>query len=418
MGLVNEPQARYDLLRFVTQMYLCRMNKDLTPADFTYELPVEAIAFHPSERRDGARLLHFKRGTISDRLFGEVPAILPLGSQLVLNNTRVIHARLHAYKSSGGKLEIFLLRPASGSVETAMAARSNCSWICLVGGAKKWKTGPVELGDGDLSVSAEKGVKNDDEYVIHFNWSPEEKSFSEVVETLGKIPLPPYIAREAVDDDRIRYQTAFAERPGSVAAPTAGLHFTDELLSNLNSDLVKLTLHVSAGTFKPMGEGSIADHHMHEEQCEVSLESIRDLAKPVKRFAVGTTALRTLESLYWLAVKWQQTGSQARTVDQYEPYQLDTPFHTYEAAMTWLASKMESSKQTSYTFTTSIMIAPGYQVRAVDGLFTNFHMPKSTLLLLVSACIGDAWKTVYEHALTSGYRFLSYGDSSLLEFER
>lgn len=391
------------------------MNTALTPDDFDYDLPEDRIAMFPAERRDEARLLHFTGGQIIDRRFGEVPAILPEGSQIVVNNTRVIHARIIARKPTGGSIELFLLRPGDDSLETAMAATTKCQWVCLVGGAKRWKSKAVSVHDTKLNLEARLIEKLQDGYLIEFAWTPVETPFGEVVEQLGRIPLPPYIARDAEANDRLRYQTRFAERPGSVAAPTAGLHFTDALLEQMNAKLVKLTLHVSAGTFKPMATGSISDHAMHEEHCEVSREAVRHLAEPVKRYAVGTTSLRTLESIFWLAEKWKNTGIRPIAIDQYEPYSLVSEFGTYSDAMTWLGRALDEEGRDRLGFTTSIMIAPGYKVKSVNGLFTNFHMPKSTLLLLVSALIGDDWRRVYDHALRNDYRFLSYGDGSLLE---
>ncbi len=387
-----------------------------TPEDFAYDLPQSRIALHPADRRDGAKLLHYRQGSIADHVFGDVTRILPAGSQLILNNTRVIHARLFAYKPTGGRVEIFLLRPENTSVEEAMNAQGACTWRCLVGGAKKWKSGAVSLGDDHFQISAEVVGRDEEEFLVSLKWQPASVAFSEMVEALGKIPLPPYINREAGEADQIRYQTAFAERLGSVAAPTAGLHFTAPILDTLEVELVKLTLHVSAGTFKPISADRIDAHVMHEEQCDVALESIRALARKKRRYAVGTTALRTLESLYWLAEKWKKEGVQPKLIDQYQPYRLEASYDDYEAAMADLAARMEAAGLEQLSFATSIMIAPGYTVRSIHGLFTNFHMPKSTLLLLVHALIGDDWKRVYAHALASDYRFLSYGDSSLLEF--
>lgn len=387
---------------------------DHSPEEFDYHLPAEAIALHPLAQRDQSKLLVYRSGDISDHHFGDLTSILPLGSQLVVNNTKVIHARIVGAKDTGGRVEIFLLRPHNVSVEAAMEARGTASWWCLVGGAKRWKTGAVTAHNDGLSLSAHRIDRNDDEFLIEFTWDAATASFSQILERIGRIPLPPYIARDADADDLLRYQTTFAEREGSVAAPTAGLHFTPELMQQLQVQRVNLTLHVSAGTFKPMASERIADHPMHEEYCECSLEAIAALTVPVERYAVGTTSLRTLESLYWLAVKDAQSGSLPQHVDQHEPYRLTSAFATYEAAMQHLHARMMAEGIDRLAFTTSIMIAPGYRVKSVRGLFTNFHMPKSTLLLLVCALIGDDWKRVYDHALTGGYRFLSYGDGSLL----
>lgn len=391
------------------------MNTNYRPEDFDYDLPEEAIALHPAERRDASRLLHYKGGQISDCAFVDVVNILPPGSQLILNNTRVIHARLIGHKPTGGKVEIFLLRPADDAVDQAMQATRLTHWMCLVGGAKRWKDGHVTIQSEDVTVHATVVEKRGDEFLVALEWKPSGMPFAEVLERVGRIPLPPYIHREADESDRLRYQTAFAEKLGSVAAPTAGLHFTDDILNALNVDQVKLTLHVSAGTFKPMAVDSIFDHEMHEEHCEVERSAIEMLSRPGKKYAVGTTSLRTLESLYWLAEKWRREGTMPLFIDQHEPYKVEPYFAGFTEAMEWLHAALGGENRDRYGFETSIMIAPGYTVRSIDGIFTNFHMPKSTLLLLVHAIIGDEWRRVYSHALQSGYRFLSYGDSSFLE---
>jgi S-adenosylmethionine:tRNA ribosyltransferase-isomerase len=391
------------------------MKTDYRPEDFDYDLPEEAIALHPAERRDASRLLHYKGGLITDHAFSDVVGLLPPGSQLILNNTRVIHARLIGHKSTGGKVEIFLLRPADDAVDHAMRATGLTHWMCLVGGAKRWKDGHVTIQSEDVTVHASLVEKRGDEFLVALEWKPSGMPFAEVLEHAGRIPLPPYIHREANESDRLRYQTAFAEKLGSVAAPTAGLHFTDEILRSLSVDQVKLTLHVSAGTFKPMSVDAIFDHEMHEEQCEVERSAIEMLSRAGKKYAVGTTSLRTLESVYWLAEKWRREGKMPRFIDQYEPYKVEPQFADFNEAMAWLHTALGEEKLDRYGFETSIMIAPGYNLRSIDGIFTNFHMPKSTLLLLVHAIIGDDWRRVYSHALSSGYRFLSYGDSSLLE---
>jgi len=387
---------------------------DHSPEEFDYVLPSAAIALHPLAQRDQSKLLFYRKGEISDHRFADLARILPAGSQLIVNNTKVIHARIVGQKDTGGRIEIFLLRPHNLSTESAMVARDVTQWWCLVGGAKRWKAGAVSVEGGGVQLSATRVERSDDEFLIEFKWDGAATTFSQVLEQVGRIPLPPYIAREAIDEDLYRYQTAFAEREGSVAAPTAGLHFTPELVAQLQVNRVNLTLHVSAGTFKPMSTDRIADHPMHEEYCECTLAAISALTLAVDRYAVGTTSLRTLESLYWLAVKAKLHGAIPQHVDQYEPYQLATPFDSFEAAMQFLHARMVAEGFQQIAFATSIMIAPGYTVRSIKGLFTNFHMPKSTLLLLVYALIGEDWRRVYDHALSGGYRFLSYGDGSLL----
>ncbi len=387
---------------------------DHSPEEFDYHLPAEAIALHPLAQRDQSKLLLYSNGEISDHRFADLANILPVGSQLVVNNTKVIHARIVGQKETGGRVEVFLLRPHNLTTESAMLARDVTQWWCLVGGAKRWKSGPVRVQEAGVRLNATRVDRNDDEFLIEFTWDGGTCTFSQILEQVGRIPLPPYIAREAIDEDLYRYQTAFAEREGSVAAPTAGLHFTPELVEKLHVNRVNLTLHVSAGTFKPMSSERISDHPMHEEYCECTLEAISALTLEVERYAVGTTSLRTLESLYWLAVKTKLEGVISQHVDQHEPYRLNSPFSSFEEAMRYLHTHMRAENQERIAFTTSIMIAPGYRVQSVRGLFTNFHMPKSTLLLLVCALIGEDWKRVYDHALSGGYRFLSYGDGSLL----
>ncbi len=391
------------------------MSTHYRPEDFDYPLPEAAIALHPAERRDASRLLHYKAGVIHDYAFSDVTKLLPAGSQLILNNTRVIHARLIGRKPTGGKVEIFLLRPADDAVDQAMQATGLTHWMCLVGGAKRWKDGRVAIEGDGIALYASVVEKRGDEFLVALEWQPAKRSFAEVLESVGRIPLPPYIHREVEENDRLRYQTAFAEKLGSVAAPTAGLHFTDEILNALKIEQVKLTLHVSAGTFKPMTADSIFEHEMHEEQCEVERSAIAMLSREGRKYAVGTTSLRTLESLYWLAEKWRREGHIPRFIDQHEPYKVEPFFASFTEAMAWLYDALGKEKLERYGFETSIMIAPGYRVRSIAGIFTNFHMPKSTLLLLVHAIVGDDWRTVYDHALMNGYRFLSYGDSSLLE---
>jgi S-adenosylmethionine:tRNA ribosyltransferase-isomerase len=387
---------------------------DHSPDEFDYTLPNEAIALHPLAQRDQSKLLLYSKGEIGDHRFADLTRILPIGSQLIVNNTKVIHARIVGQKETGGRVEVFLLRPHNLSTESAMLARDVTQWWCLVGGAKRWKSGAVSVQEGGFVLSATRVDRNDDEFLIEFKWNNAAATFSQVLEQVGRIPLPPYIAREAIDEDLYRYQTAFAEREGSVAAPTAGLHFTPELVEKLNVQRINLTLHVSAGTFKPMATERIADHPMHEEYCECTLEAVSALTLEVERYAVGTTSLRTLESLYWLAVKAHSSDAIPQHVDQHEPYRLNSPFESFEMAMQYLQERMQAAKQERIAFSTSIMIAPGYRIQSVRGLFTNFHMPKSTLLLLVCALIGEDWKRVYDHALSGGYRFLSYGDGSLL----
>jgi S-adenosylmethionine:tRNA ribosyltransferase-isomerase len=384
-----------------------------TASDFDYDLPADRIPDRPAASREGAKLLIYKSGTISDLNFSDVVSAVPQNAQLVVNDTRVIHARLYLEKETGGKVQVFLLQPFNATVEEAMSHRSESMWWCLVGGAKKWKDGLIKLTHEGVTISAERVNRDDEKFLIRLTWSS-DVSFAELIDVVGNIPLPPYMLREADHDDVLRYQTTYAKQPGSVAAPTAGLHFTPEIISAMQAEVVPVTLHVSAGTFKPVTQDNIVDHTMHEEECIVPLSAIKGLSIKTPRFAVGTTSLRTLESLRWIAVKWFHTNIPQHEVSQTDAYDFVDPFVCFEDAMAFLAEQVEAQQWDGCRFKTAIMISPGYEVKSITGLFTNFHMPKSTLLFLVSALIGDDWKKVYSHALDSEYRFLSYGDSSLL----
>ncbi len=331
-----------------------------------------------------------------------------------MNDTRVIHARVFVFKETGGRIELFLLRPAGGSVEEAMVKQGAARWWCLVGGAKKWKEGKVSVENGQVRLEADVLARKDDKFLIELHWHPADMTFAELVGHLGKIPLPPYMNREAEEEDSVRYQTTYASNPGSVAAPTAGLHFTDGILNAIEAEQVKLTLHVSAGTFKPISVDDYRQHEMHDEECVVHIETLASLSQRVTRYAIGTTSLRTLESLFWLAAKWKTSGERPDHVEQFDATRITSPFKHFEESMNWLFQQLTAAGDERISFRTSIMISPGYGVWSIDGIFTNFHMPKSTLILLVSALIGDDWRKVYDYALSHDYRFLSYGDSSLL----
>ncbi|MFT4682646.1 MAG: S-adenosylmethionine:tRNA ribosyltransferase-isomerase [Flavobacteriales bacterium] len=394
--------------------YFCQMFEDLSPDLFDYDLPAERIPAFPLKERQHARLLISHGGVIQDALFKDVPKILGEQTQLILNDTKVIHARLFLQKPTGGRVELFLLQPFEATIEEAMLHQGATKWWCLIGGAKKWKEGKVSIEAEGIQLQAEKLDRDQERFCVQIEWNDEAKPLALVLEELGKIPLPPYMQREAEEEDAIRYQTTYASRPGSVAAPTAGLHFTPEILSESKAELVKLTLHVSAGTFKPVSSDKLSEHTMHDEECHVKKQALIQLSKPMKRFAVGTTSLRTLESLYWVAVRLKESGELPQEIIQTDPYTFEDSFADFEEAMNSLVKYLELNELNSIEFRTSIMISPGYKVKSIVGLFTNFHMPKSTLLFLVAALIGDRWQDVYAHALNHDYRFLSYGDSSLL----
>ena len=394
-------------------------------AAFDYALEPERIAVHPAQPRDHARLLVYGSGRMHHRPFYEIPNELPDGIQLCVNDSRVIAARLVFEKPTGGRIEIFCLEPHAQYPEPSIAlnARGHVHWRCLIGGASKWKKGsPLTLllpgmGAADY-LTAQLIEKGDTDFHVRFEWPERIGSFGEVLERAGRIPLPPYIKRMPEEADRIDYQTAYAQQDGSVAAPTAGLHFTDGVLSALKQkDIVPLpiTLHVGAGTFKPVTAARLEQHAMHGEWIHVQKSLLTKLLEHRgKRVVVGTTSLRTLESIYWLGNRLCQNKlASIDRLTQWEPYQEKNPVPV-SAAIEALLERMDKTNHDSLWSRTELLIAPGYRVRMADGLITNFHQPRSTLLLLVSAFIGADWKRVYEYALENDFRFLSYGDSSLL----
>ena len=345
---------------------------------------------------------------------------------MVFNQTKVVHARLLFKKPSGGIIEVFCLAPAEqyADIQTAMLQKGSVMWECLIGGAGKWKHGMVLQLTHDapaFTLSAKITERNPAAYILRLEWDNEDLTFAEVLHHAGKVPLPPYLHRDVEQGDEASYQTVFAKEEGSVAAPTAGLHFTNEILQSLaakNIDSAFLTLHVGAGTFKPVKSETMSEHVMHAEWMEVSYATIGKLrSSPGKNIvAVGTTCLRTLESLYWIGNKISNGTAidlHGVAVTQWEPYETTTTCSA-EESLSAILSYMEQNKLDKLITRTQILIAPGYTFRIVSGLVTNFHQPQSTLLLLVAAFIGDDWRTVYDHAMNSGYRFLSYGDGSLL----
>jgi len=403
-------------------------------SSFDYELPEEAIAIHPVEPRSIARMLVWRGGVVEmDYTFKDLPNLLPSDSQLWVNNTKVIRARLILQKPTGGRLEVFLLEPMNLTMEQALSSTQPVDWKCLVKGGKRWNDGTafieVEGSGGIWSVQAKRIGADEGVRFVQLSWTfrdnkSEKRSvlcFSELLDVLGKMPLPPYMRRQEEAQDAVDYQTIYAEVPGSVAAPTAGLHFDSELFAELSvgCTIHNVTLHVGAGTFKPLVDGSITDHSMHGESCLVSNDAIQSLCKMgVHRVATGTTSLRTLESLYWLAIKWKTSGTQPHELNQWEwRDELNEGARSLnwnmETAMQWCAVQLDGR---DWHFHTSIMIIPGYEIRSVQALITNFHLPNSTLLCLVAAAIGDSWKSMYEEALDSGFRFLSFGDGSYLEW--
>ncbi|MFT7270430.1 MAG: S-adenosylmethionine:tRNA ribosyltransferase-isomerase [Roseivirga sp.] len=391
-------------------------------ADYTYELADEKIAKYPLAERDQSKLLHYKKGSITHEKFRDIIELIPKESTLFFNNTKVIPARLIFNKATGAQIEIFLLKPIAPSeiLSIVMEERTSVTWECMVGNFKKWKDEiplerSLEINGGEVVLKAK--VVDRDKKSIQFEWDNQDISFAEIVEVSGKVPLPPYLNRAAEESDKPRYQTVYSQHDGAVAAPTAGLHFTSEILEKLKEKGVKesfLTLHVSAGTFQPIKSDNILEHPMHSEQMVVTKESIQDVIEAKgKVFAVGTTSMRTLESLFWFGVRLIN-GKENFNIQKLEPYdaydQLPSRSESFQAIFGW----MESNSLNQIIGTTEIFIFPGYKFRVCDGLITNFHQPGSTLILLVAAFIGEDWKKVYHQALDSGYRFLSYGDSSLL----
>ncbi|MFD2245780.1 S-adenosylmethionine:tRNA ribosyltransferase-isomerase [Pontibacter ruber] len=397
--------------------------KQLAIKDFVYELPDERIAKFPLPERDQSKLLHYKAGTITDYRFTDLPQLLPPHSLLVFNNTKVVQARLLFQKETGGIIEIFCLEPVKPQreVQLAMQQTGSCTWKCLVGNNKRWKSGPVKLYFEGGVITAEREAQQEGHFLIRFTWEPAELTFAEVLERCGKLPLPPYLNRDLTPEDRTRYQTIYAHHQGAVAAPTAGLHFTDKVMDRLKEqsiDSTYLTLHVGAGTFKPVKAGTMQDHEMHTEQLMVSRQVVEQLLQHLGNpiIPVGTTSMRSLESLYWLGTLLLQQPDlkpEELHITQWLPYETTTPPATAEAFEALLTC-MDRHHTDHLHASTQIIIAPGYTFKVCSGLVTNFHQPESTLLLLVAALIGENWKQVYRHALENDYRFLSYGDSSLL----
>lgn len=395
--------------------------------DFEYELPPERIATHPMEKRDDSQLLVYKNEQISNAKYYDIDEFLSPGSLLVFNNTRVVQARLHFKTSTGAIVEIFCLEPQDiqKDVAFAMQSKGGVRWKCLVGELRKWKDDQLHLhisnATSDFILSAKLIQREEDAFIIGFTWTPPEITFAEILELAGRIPLPPYIKRELTEEDKQHYQTVYALREGSVAAPTAGLHFTKELLAKLEKkkiDIDFLTLHVGAGTFKPIKSQTIAEHDMHSEQFIVERRFIERLIDHLESeiVAVGTTSLRTIESLYWLGVKILEGGFSENdevAVKQWDPYLLKGSVSAKQA-LEALLYYLQDSKQDKILTRTQILIIPGYQWKLVNVLATNFHQPKSTLIMLVASFIGNDWKKVYSYAMENNYRFLSYGDGSLL----
>lgn len=397
---------------------------DIRIEDYDYPLPDERIAKHPLQERDRCKLLVRKPdGALSTRVFNELPALLPAQSLLIYNNTRVINARLRFRKPGGGAvIEIFCLEPVDpADYAVSFASSGSCSWLCFVGNSKRWKSGsltmPLDIDGTAVTLNATREAREGNASVINFSWDNSDVTFSQIISAAGEIPIPPYLNRDTEPSDSTDYQTVFSHIDGSVAAPTAGLHFTDEVLHGIDAtgmERRELTLHVGAGTFQPVKSDSIGEHDMHSEFIAVSRDLIRELAdttRPV--IAVGTTSVRTLESLYHIGCL-VATGQWTGEVPQWYPYSDTHPRLSRRDSLSALVKWLDSTEAKTLLASTRIIIAPGYDFKVVNGIITNFHQPKSTLLLLVSAFIGGGWREMYDYALAGDYRFLSYGDASLL----
>lgn len=394
---------------------------------FHYDLPGERIARYPLPERDGSKLLVYKNSVISDDLFRNMPALLPEGSLMILNKTKVVQARLFFKKDTGANIEILCIEPVLPSPEyqIAFAAKPPVVWKCMVGNSKRWKNGALELEfiiDGKpCRLIAKRILQEDDHSLVEFNWSPDVLIFSDVLAAAGIVPLPPYLNREAEETDPVRYQTVYARHEGSVAAPTAGLHFTGETFRDLKSrhiGLEEVTLHVGAGTFKPVKAQKITDHEMHTEHIVISGRTIENLLDSMNRpkIIVGTTTMRTIESLYWHGVQLLlgKTSSSGINIRQWDAWELACKANIPpEKALEAVLAKMQKDGSEWVGGQTQLLIMPGYRFRIADILVTNFHMPQSTLLLLVAAFIGNDWQKAYQYALDNDFRFLSYGDSCL-----
>lgn len=399
------------------------MIPDIRIEEYNYPLPDERIAKYPLSERDASKLLVYNGGEVQEKSFREIPSLIPSGSLMVFNDTKVVPARLHFQRESGAHIEIFCLEPVSPEEYVSMFAVTDCCrWKCIVGNVKRWKNDTLRLYNPEndarieaLALRADLVERCGETSVVEFSWA-DGSPFSKVLEICGSIPIPPYLNRDTENIDLERYQTLYARFRGSVAAPTAGLHFTDSVMSGIREndvDLETVCLHVGAGTFLPVKSSEISGHTMHREPFVVTLAFLEKLlARKGKVVAVGTTSVRTLESLYYVGIKCIENGVPS-DVDQWEPYTVEAGY-TLEEALQALTGYMKSNDMKELQLGTRIIIVPGYDFKVVDVLVTNFHQPQSTLLLLISAFVKGDWKKIYDFALDRGFRFLSYGDSSIL----
>ena len=405
--------------------------KNISISDYTYQLPNEKIANFPLPERDASKLLIYKNGQIHQDQYKNIAAYLPANSLLVFNNTKVIQARILFQKVTGGIIEIFCIEPyeAVSEFSSVMSKTKSVRWKCMIGGASKWKEGPLkkQLKNSAAVLMATLIEKLSDAYVVELSWQPEELSFAEILDQTGDMPLPPYIKRKAEPSDKERYQTIYAKHEGSVAAPTAGLHFTENIFASFdkkNINKINVTLHVGAGTFKPVKAALMEGHEMHAEWIDVQASSIQQLLETIPNpiIAVGTTSIRTIESLYWMgikAIKNPACNLEELVIHQWDVY--EAPLFETEisatVALKALLIWMKKNNIDRILCSTQILISPGYRYRIATAIITNFHQPQSTLLLLVAAAVGNNWKMIYHFALENNFRFLSYGDGSLLFIE-
>ena len=401
--------------------------KEIAISDYNYELADERIAKYPLAQRDHSKLLVYEHGEVGEDVFCNLPSHLPKGALMVFNNTRVIQARMHFRKESGALIEIFLLEPFEpADYEQMFQSRECCSWLCLVGNLKKWKEGAltrtISIQQKELTIKVTRKGEHGTSQLIEFEWDNNQVSFAEIIDVMGELPIPPYLNRKTEESDKTTYQTVYSKIKGSVAAPTAGLHFTPEVLRAIDDcgiDREEVTLHVGAGTFKPVKSSTIGEHAMHTEYIAVKRQTIEKLlAHDCRAIAVGTTSVRTLESLYYMGLKTLDNpdiNEEGLHVEQWEPYsevsgERPEVREVLQALLDWMKRKELTVLHSS----TQIIIAPGYDYKIVKMLVTNFHQPQSTLLLLVSAFVKGNWRKIYDYALSHDFRFLSYGDSSLL----
>lgn len=399
--------------------------KEIQIKDYNYDLPDERIAKFPKAERDQSKLLIYDKGIISEDSFQNLTDYLPDNALMVFNNTKVIQARLYFRKDTGALIEVFLLEPACPTdYEQMFQVSGKCSWGCLIGNLKKWKGGRLTRNvthDGrEITISVDRKGEFGTGHLVDFEWNDDSLTFAEIIDAIGELPIPPYLNRDTEESDKVTYQTVYSKIKGSVAAPTAGLHFTDKVLADIDNHGIEreeITLHVGAGTFKPVKSENISGHEMHTEAVCVSKDTLQKIiSHNAEAIAVGTTSVRTLESLYYIGAKIKDNPEIAMEdlhVYQWEPYETNTNITALEAINTILYW-MEKNNQTMLHASTQIIIAPGYDYKIVKMLITNFHQPQSTLLLLVSAFVKGDWKNIYNYALTHDFRFLSYGDSSLL----